>query len=86
MSEVTAFPDRGDVLFDVRDDGQVLRYRWHPERCVGVVSLWKGDHCSGTFQIAREDLPKLIQALVGSLAAQATTSAMGAQPDLPARG
>jgi hypothetical protein len=83
MAEVSAFPDRGGVVFDVRDDGRFLRYRWHPERGVGVVSLWRGDRCSGTFQIAREDLPKLIQALVGSLAAEPTESP---QLDLPATG
>lgn len=83
MTEVSAFPDRGDVVFDVRDDGRFLRYRWHPERGVGVVSLWRGDRCSGTFQIAREDLPKLIHALIGSLAA---ASAASAQLDLPATG
>ena len=74
MTEVSAFPDRGDVVFDVRDDGRFLRYRWHPERGVGVVSLWRGERCSGTFQIAREDLPKLIEALVGSVAAATAAS------------
>ena len=83
MTEVSAFPDRGEVVFDVRDDGRFLRYRWHPERGVGAVSLWRGDRCSGTFQIAREDLPKLIQALVESAAAATTASA---QLDLPATG
>jgi hypothetical protein len=82
MNEVSAFPDRRDVLFDVRDDGRFLRYRWHPELAVGVVSLWRGDRCSGTFKIAREDVPKLIQALVGSLAAETPIPAMSAPLDV----
>lgn len=85
MTEVAPFPDRGGVLFDVRDDGRFLRYRWHPERAVGVVSLWRGDRCSGTFQIARDDLPKLIQSLVGSLGAETNVPAIPG-PDLPAAG
>jgi hypothetical protein len=82
MGEVSAFPDRGDVLFDVRDNGRFLRYRWHPELAVGVFSLWRDDRCSGTFQIAREDLPKLIHAIVASLAAETAIPAMGAPQNL----
>jgi hypothetical protein len=86
MNEVSAFPGRGDVLFDVRDDGRCLRYRWHPDQAVGVVSLWRGERCSGTFQIAREDLPKLIEALVRSLATETTIPAMSAPLGLPVSG
>lgn len=82
MMEVSALPDLGAVVFDVRDDGRYLRYRWHPERATGVLSLWRGDRCVGTFQIAREDLPKLVQALVQSLASETNVKAASTPLDL----
>jgi hypothetical protein len=86
MTQVSALPGRGDVFRDVRDHGRFLRYAWHSELAVGVVSLWIGDQCRGTFQIARDDLPDLIQALVGSLATGSTASMNSAPSDLPATG
>lgn len=86
MTEVSAFPGSGEVLPDVRDNGRFLRYHWHPELGVGVVSLWRGDRCSGSFQIAREDLPRLIHALVGPLAAGTAAAAPGTPLNLSVTG
>lgn len=67
MTEVPPLPDRGSVLFDVRQDGHSLRYRWHPELGIAVLSVWRDARCVGTFQLARDDMPALICALVDSL-------------------
>ncbi|MDQ4086307.1 MAG: hypothetical protein M3165_10865 [Actinomycetota bacterium] len=68
MARIVALPTRGDVFVDARGEGRALRVSWHHEDSVAVLSLWRDDTCVGTFRVAAEDVPALVQALVGGLA------------------
>lgn len=68
MAEVLALPARGDVLFDARGDGRALRVSWHHENEVVVLSLWRRGTCAGTFRLATDDVPALVNALMIGLA------------------
>jgi hypothetical protein len=74
--EVVAFPSRGEVFTDQRGESRALRVAWHNEPgSVVVLSLWQGDHCTGTFRLAADDIPHFVQVFVEGLAAQAATAA-----------
>ena len=68
MADITTLPTAGTVFFDVRDEGRSLRLSWHRESDTFVLSLWRGDRCSGSFQLAATDAPQLIHAMVSALA------------------
>ena len=72
MTVVQALPRRGDVFFDVRDDGRVLRVGWHPEQGVVVLSTWRHGSCISSCHLARSAVPGLISELVEGLAVPAT--------------
>ena len=65
---VTPLPATGEVFLDTRGAGRALRVSWHGEADVVVLSLWHGGTCSGTFRLAVEDVPDLIDALRDGLA------------------
>jgi hypothetical protein len=69
MAEVSAFPARGGVLFDTRDDGRVLRVSWHPADHLVVLSVWRADRCVATCHLAPSDAASLIAQLASGLAA-----------------
>lgn len=68
MSDLSALPVRGEVFSDTRGSGRVLRASWHHESGVVVLSLWRGGSCVGTFQLAADEVPALIESLAGGLA------------------
>ena len=70
MSEVTALPLDGDVLFDARDSGRTLRIGWHPDERLCVLSIWRDGRCVASFQLPRSAAPELISALTHGLAQQ----------------
>jgi hypothetical protein len=45
-----------------------MRVSWHQEGRVLNLSLWRAGTCVGTLQLAREDVPALVAALVMGLA------------------
>ena len=59
---------RRDIVLDRRGDGRALRVTWHHEASVVVLSVWRQDRCSGTVQVASEDVPALIAVLTDGLA------------------
>ena len=59
---------RRDVVLDRRGEGRALRITWHHEASVAVVSVWRDDRCSGTVQVAVEDVPALVAVLTQGLA------------------
>lgn len=69
MDTVSPLPNRGTVFFDPRDDGRVLRVSHHSDLGVFVFSLWRDDTCLGTFRLAADETPRLLQTMVASLAA-----------------
>ncbi|MBU2695452.1 MULTISPECIES: hypothetical protein [Pimelobacter] len=56
-------PRAGDAYLDARGDGRALRVSWHTEAEVVVLSLWRDNVCTGTFQLAAEDVPGLLDVL-----------------------
>ncbi len=59
---------RRGIVLDGRGEGRALRVTWHHEASVAVVSVWRDDRCSGTVQVAAEDVPALIAVLAQGLA------------------
>jgi len=68
MAGIVALPVRGDVFLDARDEGRALRLTWHHERELVVLSLWRDDACVASFQLAKEDVPAMVDSLVRGLA------------------
>ena len=68
MAGIVALPVRGDVFLDARDQGRALRLSWHHEVDLVVLSLWRDDTCVGTFQLGKDGVPAMIDALVQGLA------------------
>lgn len=60
-------PRTGEVYLDARTPERALRVTWHSEAGVVVLSLWRGNLCAGTFQLAIEEVPDLIDALRAGL-------------------
>jgi hypothetical protein len=64
---VTPLPAAGEVFLDTRGAGRALRVSWHhlgpAEGDLVVLSLWSGGTCTGTFRLAVEDVPDLVDAL-----------------------
>lgn len=68
MTVVQALPSRGDVYFDVRDDGRALRVGWHVDQEVVVLSTWRYGSCVASCHVDRRDVPGLVAELVRGLA------------------
>jgi hypothetical protein len=76
MAGVAPLPVNGVVCLDQRDAGRALRLSWHYELGSVVLSIWRNDVCVATSQVATEDVPALVNALVAGLA-QAPTGQAG---------
>jgi hypothetical protein len=75
---VSPLPRSGGVQFDRRDAGRALRVSAHPESDSVVVSIWRGDRCVATHQMATADVPEFIQMLASAMVpASATRDAAG---------
>ena len=74
MAAVAPVPLGAEFFLDARGDARSLRVRWHREQALVVLSLWRGPECTGTFRLAVEEVPVLIDALrVGLDSAYADT-------------
>jgi hypothetical protein len=60
-----------EFFLDARGDARSLRVHWHREHGLVVLSLWRGDECTGTFRLAVDEVPQLIDALRAGLDADA---------------
>ena len=67
MASVAPVPLGAEFFLDPRGDARSLRVRWHREDGLVVLSLWRGDECTGTFRLPVEDVPILIDALRAGL-------------------
>lgn len=63
MQPTAHLPVSGEVFLDDRGGARALRVSWHPEAGVVVLSLWRGGTCAGTFRMAVEDVPVMIELL-----------------------
>lgn len=63
MPHVGPLPRRGSVFLDSRGDDRALRVSWHEEAGLVVLSLWRGNVCTGSFRLEPEQVPALIDTL-----------------------
>lgn len=67
MKAVRPLPAAGSVFFDARGDGRALRVSWHSESDMVVLSLWRDNVCVGSFRLAVDEVPDLIELLRAGL-------------------
>ena len=76
MAAVRPLPRTGSIFFDARGAGRALRVSWHEEADLVVVSLWRDNVCTGSFRLAGEDVPDVIDTLAEALRQRNATSSM----------
>jgi hypothetical protein len=67
ISMVPPSPRGAEFFLDTRGDGRSLRVRWHRTDGLVLLSLWRGSECTGTFRLAIDEVPTLIDALRAGL-------------------
>jgi hypothetical protein len=65
----TWLPAGGEIFLDDRGGHRALRLSWHHDDGLVVLSLWRAGLCTGTFRLAVEDVPALIDVLRRGLTA-----------------
>lgn len=60
-------PELGSVFLDARGADRALRVSWHTEADLVVVSLWRENVCTGSFRLAVDEVPDLIDMLRAGL-------------------
>jgi hypothetical protein len=63
----STLPNRGEIFLDARGDERALRVSWHAEAGLVVLSLWRGNACSGSFRLAVAQVPDLMEVLRAGL-------------------
>jgi hypothetical protein len=64
---VRPLPETGSIFLDARGGGRALRVSWHHESGLVVLSLWRDNLCAGSFRLAIEEVPALIDMLRAGL-------------------
>lgn len=67
MAQVRPLPPTGSVYLDARGADRVLRVSWHTESGLVVLSLWRENVCAGSFRLAVDEVPALIEMLRSGL-------------------
>ena len=78
-SDAAPLPRLGEVFFDVRGSSRSMRLSWYADTGVAVLSIWQGGMCTGTFRLAIDDLPRMVETL------QRGPDGQRARPPTPAR-
>ena len=63
MEHARPLPQTGSVFVDTRGGGRALRASWHAAAGVVVLSLWRDNVCAGSFRLAADEVPALIDTL-----------------------
>jgi hypothetical protein len=63
MPTARPLPATGSVFLDARGGDRALRVSWHPESGLVVLSLWRDNVCAGSFRLAVDEVPDLIDTL-----------------------
>ena len=64
---VAPAPMGAEFFLDSRGGTRSLRVRWHHDDGLVVLSLWRGPECTGTFRLAIDEVPLLVEALRSGL-------------------
>lgn len=67
MLPATPLPRTGEIYLDARSHSRALRVSWHHEAGLVVLSLWRDNVCAGTFRLAIDEVPDLIDVLRAGL-------------------
>ena len=67
MTAVAPLPAGVEVFLDARGDARSLRVRWHHEDGLVLLSLWRAGECTGTFRLAVDEVPLLVETLRAGL-------------------
>jgi hypothetical protein len=60
-------PSTGEVFLDARGGNRAMRVSWHHEAGLVVLSLWRDNVCAGSFRLAVDEVPELIEMLRAGL-------------------
>jgi hypothetical protein len=60
-------PATGEIFLDSRGGNRAMRVSWHHEAELIVLSLWRDDVCAGSFRLAVDEVPRLIDLLRAGL-------------------
>ncbi|GAB3791615.1 hypothetical protein [Nocardioides ungokensis] len=63
MATARPLPEAGSIYLDARGGDRALRVSWHHEAGLVVLSLWRDNVCSGSFRLAVDEVPELIDML-----------------------
>lgn len=63
MVTARPLPATGSIHLDARGDARALRVSWHHESGLVVLSLWRDNVCTGSFRLAVDEVPDLIEML-----------------------
>ena len=55
------------MFVDARGGDRALRVSWHHESGLLVLSLWRDNVCAGSFRLAVDEVPHLIEMLRAGL-------------------
>ncbi|MCW2792761.1 MAG: hypothetical protein JWO76_1859 [Nocardioides sp.] len=67
MATARPLPEAGSIYLDARGGDRALRVSWHHESGIVVLSLWRDNVCSGSFRLAVDEVPDLIELLRSGL-------------------
>jgi hypothetical protein len=76
-------PAAGSIFLDARGGGRALRVTWHPESDLVVLSLWRDNVCAGSFRLAADEVPALIELLQAAPSAATPDATPEAHPEAP---
>ncbi len=68
MPAVRPLPEQGSIYLDARGGERALRVSWHHDSGLVVLSLWRDNVCAGSFRLAIDEVPALIELLRAGLA------------------
>jgi hypothetical protein len=63
MATARPLPEAGSIFLDARGGNRAMRVSWHQESGLVVLSLWRENVCAGSFRLAVDEVPELIDLL-----------------------
>jgi hypothetical protein len=67
MAKARPLPETGSIFLDARGGDRALRVSWHHDNGIVVLSLWRQNVCAGSFRMAVDDVPDMIDTLRAGL-------------------